>query len=183
MKRCQLGGPYEQGIISAEATLTNLTLESCFIKDVWCANFVNPDIHNCYIGTILGNGVENLEFVNCAGPSDDDILNATFVNCLLLTGDPWKSNINTYVNCTYETVIDGSTYTNCWNVEGGALTLTKSQLKAANYVDADGKVIGPLGGTAPFTLIPSQPYVSSSTLTYTKSTKKLSVNVTVKQGK
>ena len=49
-------------------------------------------------------------------------------------------------------------------------------------VDDDGTVVGPLGGPAPFTLIPSQPYVSSSSVTYNKTTKKLNINVTVKKG-
>ena len=51
-----------------------------------------------------------------------------------------------------------------------------------NYYGNDNTVIGPLGGPAPFTFKPSQPYVASSALNYNATTKKLNVTMTINKG-
>ena len=96
--------------------------------------------------------------------------------------------INTFLNCIYcEDHSDiGSTYTNCWtfdNVTTRPWYWSKDYLSENEYIGNDGTVVGPLGGTAPFTFIPSQPYVSSSSVAYDASSKILNVNITVKKGK
>ena len=174
IKRCQIGDYFK-----SEAKVTNLILEDCYIGNMFCANLDNPDIHNCYFESFHGDGVENLELLNCAGPIIE-LDNCNLINCIIW-GYPWEYT-NTYLNCVYERGNSKTTYSNCW-IESNPNALTKSQLESKGYLGTDNTVVGPLGGPAPFTLIPSQPYVSSSTLTYNKSTKKLNVNVTVKQGK
>ena len=166
------------GDFGASEPVTNLQLEGCFIAYANLENFVNPDIHNCYFIQIQPTP-EETEFTNCTFQEIWGTSNCSFINCIVhfVTGSD-----NTCVNCIYDDYYGGQiTYLNCWNV-GGAAGFTKSQLQSGGYIGNDETVVGPLGGTAPFTLIPSQPYVSSSSLNYNKTTKKLSVNVTVKKG-
>ena len=178
IKRCQFNGGYGGGSFAASATVTNVTLEDCSMGWFSCANLVNPDIHNCFIGTILGEGLENLSFTNCTIGEIRDLANCTFLNCCLGSG----LGINTYVHCVYSTWDTGvSTLTNCWRDEN-CYNMSADQYETAGYLGNDGTVVGPLGGQAPFTLVPSRPYVSSSSIVYNKSTKKLNVNVTVKKG-
>lgn len=173
VKRCQFGSEFR-----ASAQVTNLTLEDCYFGSMHCENLINPDIHNCYFENISSDGVENIELLNCAATIS--MSNCTLINCIIW-GYPWE-DANTYLNCVYEQGNSSSTYSNCWNAEV-PYSLTKAQLLSAGHIGNDDTVVGPLGGSAPFTMIPCQPYVTSSTLNYVKSTKKLNVNVTVKQGK
>ena len=179
IKRCQIGW------ISASAKSANMVLENCFFNGISPANWEEPDIHNCVIGQqIDARETEGFEFTNCML---NDLLgahNCNFVNCTIESLGDWnnRSTHNTYVNCIYRESEENSTYSNCWQNDSPNL-FTKSQLQSGGYIGTDNTVVGPLGGPAPFTLIPSQPYVTSSTLNYVKSTKKLNVNVTVKQGK
>lgn len=172
LKRCQFGN------FVANAKLTNLTLESCYLYSLNCNNFENSDVHNCIIEN-LENSVE-LEFLNCITVDLHFCVNSSFVNCGFCA--LFDSGYCTFVNCLYRDTDVNSTYVNCTYVYESQL-LTKSDMLSNNYLGTDGTVIGPLGGPAPFTLIPSQPYVSASTLNYNKSTKKLTVNVTVNKGK
>ncbi|MBR4729937.1 MAG: hypothetical protein IK075_06700 [Prevotella sp.] len=181
IKRCQIcfhNGWELIGEINASEPVTNLQLEDCYVLYGNFANFVNPDIHNCFFGSI-GNTPEETEFTNCTIQDIWGTSNCSFINCIVHFA---SGSNNTCVNCIHDDAVgDQTTYVNSWHV-GGAAGFTKSQLQSGGYIGNDDTVVGPLGGTAPFTLIPSQPYVSSSTLTYNKTTKKLSVNVTVKKG-
>lgn len=175
IKRCQIGNS-----ISATAKVTNFVLEGCSVGWLYTSNMENADIHNSIIWN-LESGTEETEFTNCQLSGISGTANNSYINCVMES----LPDYNTFVNCLYW---DNTTYpihaglTNCWVVDMWT-RLSKTQLQSGNYLGTDGTVIGPLGGPAPFTLISSQPYVSSSTLTYSKATKKLNVNVTVKQGK
>jgi len=165
------------GGFGSSAQLTNLQLESCIVAHIDLTNFVNPDIHNCYILKIEPSP-EEIEFVNCAIMDIWGTSNCTFINSIVhfATGSD-----NTCINCIYDDAYPNQAYFDSWLV-GGANTMSKSQLEAGGYIGNDGTVVGPLGGTAPFTLVPSQPYISSSNITYNKTTGKLNVNLTVKKG-
>ena len=182
IKRCHImyysGGDGDwRGNFGASAQVTNLQLENCAVGTINLDNFVNPNIHNCYLHNIYYSP-EEIEFVNCNIVSMSSIYNCSFINCILRfwssTGD------NTCVNCINCNSWEEQTWVDSWNDDG--FILTKAQLIEKGYLGNDGTVVGLLGGPAPFTLIPSQPYVSSSSVTYNKTTKKLNVNVTVKKG-
>lgn len=178
VKRCHFG----EDIGGADGiTVTNLTLESLRFRNLACKSFVNPDIHNCYFDVIYGEG-NTLAVRNCSF-SQIEATGFTFLNCIDSDNYMYQ-NANVYKNCIYETdgTGDGCTYSNCYQYTDG-WNLTKSELETNNYLGDDGTVIGPLGGTTPFTLIPAQPYTSSSSVSYNASTKKLNVNITVKKGK
>ena len=177
IKRCQAKTFRCGDWSSAPPSVTNSVFESCFFSEVQGGGLVNPDFHNCYILSLAY--ASELEFLNCVIYENRECNGCTMINCIYS-----PIGYSTHVNSVRR--MDGddinSTYTNCWYDENAQL-LTKEQLTAKGYIGIDGTVVGPLGGPAPFTLIPSQPYVSSSSITYLKSTKKLNVNVTVKQGK
>jgi len=179
VKRCHFGG--DIGVVEDGTTVTNITLESLRFRNLYCGTFVTPDIHNCYFDALNG---QNLALRNCSFSVIGDYSNGfSFLNCI--DGDNYMyQNANVYKNCIYEVdgTGDGSTYTNCHQYTDG-WNLTKEELENAGYLGDDDTVIGPLGGTTPFTLIPSQPYVSASTVTYNATNNKLNVNITVKKGK
>lgn len=177
IKRCHMSW------LSGDATCSNLNLGSCRIGTLYCGFMENPYIYNCYFNDLQVQGntltFNNISFV--------DIYNApgcTFINCI--DGDGYYNEVTggIYINCLYESDLtgNGTTYESCWQYEDG-WNLSKDQLTTAGYIGNDGKVIGPLGGSAPFTLIPSQPYVSSQSVTYDAVENKLNVNITVKKGK
>ena len=176
IKRCQQA---EYSSISATATVTNFTLENCYSTTLDCQNMVNPTVRNCYL--------EGIEYVPEVAQIRNSIIiwiknctNCTFTNC----GYEYLQNSSyiTFVNCLYRNGDGNSSYTNCSQVDRPC-TLTKAQLTENNYLGDDGTVIGTLGGTAPFTLIPSQPSVTTDNITYNSTNKKLNVSLTVKQGK
>lgn len=178
IKRCQL---YTRFSVAEGKTLNNFLLESCMVTNLNCARMVSPTIQNCFISEINANSNEGITITNCmfGGLNNANgwhIINSAFWQ--------YADGSNTFVNCLF---INGreratSTYTDCYMIEGAPQVLTKAELLSNSYLGNDGTVVGPLGGPAPFTLIPSQPYVSSSSVTYNKTTKKLNVNVTVKKG-
>lgn len=179
IKRCQFAGGYGGGFFSASAAVTNLSMEQCCIGCLSGENLVNPDIHNCYIGNTT-DLPEGFELTNCIINNFSYAHNCTLINCGYR--EAYTSSHNTFVNCMYADWGEAnSTYTNCWRDED-LTALSETQIKDLGYIGTDGTAVGTFGGPAPFTLVPSQPYVSSSSVTYNKSTKKLNVNVTVKKG-
>ena len=174
IKRCQ-----SQSYISASASVTNLTLESCFINTINCANMVAPIIRNCYTDKLQGAPTD-ATIVNVMAIWLDGCNNCTFINSGydMLSG----SSFNTFVNCFYQNGDVNSSYTNCVQIENSQ-RVTKAQMTENSWYGNDGKVIGPLGGNYPFTLIPSQPSVKTNSINYDNSKKQLNVNLTIKQGK
>lgn len=182
IKRCQCRMVYYSGdgVLSAEAKVTHLTLENCYIYKVAFSNIEEPNIYNCYFDEI-SDAKEETEFVNCAIMKVWSTSNCSFINCI--ANLEYNSVSNTCTNCIYNEsgAGDHTTFINCKNVNN-AQCLTKAQLQEGGYIGIDDTFIGPFGGEKPFTLIPAQPYVSSSILSYNKTTKKLTVNATVNKG-
>lgn len=176
--------------VSTDVTCNNAELQSCIFDHLYCNLWgegdYRPYIHNCYIRT-LSVQEKLLTFENCSIESTDYASGCNFRNCCLRSD--YNVGANTYYYCVYyEDHSDiGSTYTGCYHRDsygewGG--TLTAEQLVSEGYYQDDGTTVtGHLGGPTPYTLIPSQPYVSASTVTYNATDKKLNVNITVKKGK
>lgn len=180
IRRCQLTGGYAGGEFRANVPISNTTIESCFIKSFLGNNLVNADIHNCYFG-VVSELPEGFELTNCVIGSLNYSYNIQEVNCIEC--GRYESSHNTYVNCAYSNTDSNSSYSDCWyNYDVNTQNWAKEQLESGGYLGVDGTVIGPLGGASPFTLVPSQPYVSSSSIIYDKTTGKLNVNITVKKG-
>ena len=198
IKRCQIGTlrTNVDEVSDESAKPENLTLENCYINTLRMGNIITPNIYNCYF-TYVNLYSQPFSFTNCSIDGTSYSVGCNYINCLLCYES--YNGINTYLNCinARDNSGNGSTYTDCWfydaNADYGAVRPWKwslSYLEEHNYYGndhdpgaTDHKVVGPLGGQAPFTLIPSQPYVSASTVTYDASDKKLNVNITVKKGK
>ena len=188
IKRCQIStlGTNVDEVSDESAKPDSLTLESCYITTLMAGNLVDPLIYNCYF-TNDHLYSQPLNFTNCSIDYTTSSVGCNYINCLLF--QELSYGINTFLNCIdCEDHSDiGSTYTNCWTYYSGDGTRpwywSKDYLSENEYIGNDGNVVGPLGGTAPFTFIPSQPYVSSSSVAYDASSKILNVNITVKKGK
>lgn len=176
IRRCHIeGGLYP---LSSNNMVKDLTLESCYIGSLYGDRLVNPDIHNCFIKTVFK--ADGFTFTNCTiqGVNTASSLNnCYFVNCILNT----SGHYCTYVNCVHYGGYDDSTYTNCWTVSN-PLTLTAEQILAAGYLGVDGSIVGPIGGPAPFTMKPSQPYIEDGNVEYDAANKVLNVSMKVKRG-
>lgn len=187
IKRCQIGTVRTNvdDVSDESAKPKNLLLESCYIHYLRAGNFDSPNIYNCYFTDVYLYS-QPFSFTNCSMANINNSVGCNYINCLLCY--EYSNGINTYLNCIYHSDFssNGSTYTDCvWfdDVTTRPWNWSKSYLTENSYFGDDGTVIGPLGGQAPFTFIPSQPYVSASSVTYDASTKELNVNITVKKGK
>lgn len=178
-KRCQ----FSCERFEATAAVTNLTMESCYIADLFGTNVVSANFYNCYIADLgdiwSGEGQlpEGTGFTNCHFGMLRTLSNCTLTNCIVHRHPNQASSI-TYNNCILCGYYDdpGSMEINgCTHLSNDEVT---NDLIINSYPG-----IGPFYGSTPFTFIPSQPYVESSTLTYDESTMKLNVDVTVKKGK
>ena len=190
IKRCQIRTlrTNVDDVSDESAKPKDMVLESCYIRALRAGNFDTPNIYNCYF-TEVSLYSQPFSFTNCSIDVTYSSVGCNYINCLLLSD--YYTGINTFLNCIYSNDLsyNGSTYTNCWTYSSDwdpytrPWELSKTYLSEHNYIGNDGTVVGPLGGQAPFTFIPSQPYVSASTVAYDASTKKLNVNITVKKGK
>lgn len=194
IKRCQLSPESNVVSFKATASVENLTLESCYIQMLNCDNFVNPDIHNCYIVDFEYDPhvPEGTEFINCAIVYPRYFSNCRMTNCIISEG--MYDGPFTFKNCLCVMSSGSSTYTDCWNsfslfssnnpceLSKAAILAKEEATPGLSIRGTDGTVVGPFGGPAPFTFKPSQPYVAFSALNYNATTKKLNVTMTINKG-
>lgn len=183
IKRCYVEDEFKS--TSIDTKCTDVLIESCYFNIIHCGFLVNPYIYNCRIGTIDAEN-KTFAFENCSIARIEYSTGCTFRNCILY--EQYQSDLNSFYYCVYRTDYSGtgSEYTNCYNKPdysfGGDLTI--EELSSAGYFQDDGTtVVGHLGGIAPYTMLPAQPYVSASSVTYSATNNKLNVNITVKKGK
>ncbi|MBR1556933.1 MAG: hypothetical protein IJ647_04115 [Prevotella sp.] len=178
------------GSFSTSSDISGLTIENCFIRSFDGNNLTSAEIRNSWIGEIL-NLPSGFNVFNCVITGMTNCTNSNYINCVIQN---W-AEYNTYQNCLLSI---GDT-SNCTINNSCALyhygvpqNYTQSQLsdvaeggwaQDANWTWLDDVVPGVFTGSAPFTFLPSQPYVSSSSVAYDASTKKLNVNITVNKGK
>lgn len=188
IKRCQIVTlrTNVDEVSDESAKPENLIIENCYITNLYMGNFVNPNIYNCYF-TNVHLYSQPFSLTNCSIDYTYNSVGCNYINCLLFSDIYY--GVNTFLNCIYcsDYSGNGSTYTSCYEYYSGDGTRpwywSKDYLTTNNYIGNDGTVVGPLGGQAPFTFIPSLPYVSSSSVSYDSSTGKLNVNITVNKGK
>ena len=174
IRRCQFSNQFR-----ATANVTNLVFEQNFASWFYCDNLITPTIRDCWFNNM--NNAVGLEFTNCMIGGGYDFNNCHFINCICLE----KRENNTFTYClTRDQTGTGNTFDEHCKIpeDWFFYRKTKAQFLEANYLGNDGTVIGPLGGPAPFTFKPSQPYVASSALNYNATTKKLNVTMTINKG-
>lgn len=147
---------------------------------IYIAGYVNSgqEYLNCNIMGIRDNYVG--KYTNCIIQSCytssyryEPIINSFFKNCLFMDNDfSDLSSSSSAINCWYDTSLKITSNTfNC--------SLGKYELEENGYIGTDGTVVGIEGGSAPFTLEPSVPKVTNSTVAYDAANKLLKVNLTV----
>lgn len=176
---------------TAANNIEDVLVDRCFISDCIrgfkSAAIVNSKIYyayddcgheyfNCNIQSISGRDLSG-KFTNCifGGGTSYYISNSFFSNCLFKDGYSLESS---------------SSAKNCWVDNGFILSYTthdcsfgKYDLEDKGYIGTDGTVVGIEGGSAPFTLEPSVPKVTNSTVAYDAANKLLKVNLTVTTNK
>ncbi len=171
---------YIQGMTVVNTKLYNIKANSGATSNT---TFVNCNIWAIYAayfsGTII-NSIINKSLTNYGGYSSSDA-------CLLST-----ILLNTLINTTSNLVSVGSSSVtqNCYFFNNNdyfdrlissscECTFPASLIQSNGYLGTDGTVVGIYGGDTPYTLVPSVPTVTDSSLNLDLDNKTLNVNLTV----
>lgn len=172
--------------------IEDVLVDRCFVSDCISgfksATIVNSKIY--YIRT----GNDGHEYLNCnIYWAQGDEISGKYTNCIL-----YYLNSGSYSNTVFDKCLLGrdisvastSSAKDCWlntdfNIDYETLNCSfgKYDLEDKGYIGTDGTVVGIEGGSAPFTLEPSVPKVTNSTVAYDAANKLLKVNLTVTTNK
>lgn len=150
--RCyQFGNSYYNYCFNISANTKNMRIVNSIIHacNGSASNVGDVVFNNCKIESIYSTTIAT--FINCVVSRNSSYDNGCYFSYCLLSS---SSNTIIESNCTYGTSTEG--------VYGN-----------------DGTVVGHLGGTTPYTLIPSVPTVTSYNLNVNTTTKRLNVNISV----
>ena len=192
------------GAITVKSDMTNFLIKMVKTTDLQFANQLNTNalVDRCYLDKftitstmtdfyVRNTFITNLtstslkfnkcNFINCRIQGDWNNAAGRFINCEL-TGDHTsiKSSILSY-SLVYSRFIgvDASTYQEKGNVNDNDGWLSVEDRKNNRYLGNDNTVVGLEGGNTPYTLSPSGPKETSSTVKVSDSDKKLNVSITV----
>ena len=193
------------GPVSVKSDMTNFLIKMVKTTDLQFANNLNTPnalVDRCYLDKftitstmtdfyVRNTFITNLtstslkfnkcNFINCRIQGDWNNAAGRFINCEL-TGDHTsiKSSILSY-SLVYSRFIgvDASTYQEKGNVNDNDGWLSVEDRKNNRYLGNDNTVVGLEGGNTPYTLSPSGPKETSSTVKVSDSDKKLNVSITV----
>lgn len=138
-----------------------LEMERCHCWGVWYnSDLKNLIANNCLIqDNFWGEGLQSATFNNCRIEiSGLEVENATFNNSILYLRDA-DENPSTFTACTFNNCLmnadnlvldEGSTKTDCYDLDKDTYSSEKDYLTANKYFGNDGTVVGELGGTNPY---------------------------------
>lgn len=171
-----------------EDVLVDRCFVSDFIRGFKSATIVNSKIH------YITSGNDGHEYLNCnIYWTIGDAISGKYTNCIL-----YYLSSGSYSNTVFDKCLLGgnisvastSSVKDCWfnsnlNIDSETLNCSfgKYDLEDKGYIGTDGTVVGIEGGSAPFTLEPSVPKVTNSTVAYDAANKLLKVNLTVTTNK
>ena len=196
------------GAVSVASDMTNFLIKMVKTTDLQFANNLNTPnalvdrcylnkftitsamtdfyVRNSYIWNLTSTSLKfnKCNFINCCIQGNWNKAAGRFINCeLRRTGDDFltiKSSILSY-SLVYSRFIgvDPSTYQEkvYFNDNNGWLSVDDRLNKG--YICKDGTVVGVEGGKTPYSLTPSGPKETSSTVKVSDSEKKLNVSITV----
>ena len=145
-------------------TVGSLEMDRCRIWGIWYNSGLKKIVANNsqFFWSLYSSGendaVESAKFTNCYfGMGQLNITNATFNNCILrYTGDSQF----TIAGCTFNKCLmnngdvwvmgEGSSKTDCYDLDGDTFSNDKDYLTTNNYLGSDGTVVGEYGGTNPY---------------------------------
>ena len=194
------------GAITVKSDMTNFLIKMVKTTDLQFANQLNTNalvdrcyldkftitsamtdfyVRNSYIWYLTSTSLKfnKCNFINCRIHGDWNKAAGRFINCeLRRTGDNTsiKSSILSYslVYSDFNSV-DHSTYQEKVYFDDTSAWLSVDNRLNKGYICKDGTVVGVEGGKTPYSLTPSGPKETSSTVKVSDSEKKLNVSINV----
>ena len=145
-------------------TVGSLEMDRCRIWGIWYNSGLKKIVANNskIFWNLYSSGendaVESAKFTNCYFELGQlNITNATFNNCILRYDSDSQFTI---AGCTFNKCLmnnedvwvmgEGSSKTDCYDLDGDTFSNDKDYLTTNNYLGSDGTVVGEYGGTNPF---------------------------------
>ena len=145
-------------------TVGSLEMDRCLIWGIWYNSGLKKIVANNsqFFWSLYSSGendaVESAKFTNCYFEMEQlNITNATFNNCILRYNSDSQFTIT---GCTFNKCLmnnedvwvmgEGSSKTDCYDLDGDTFSNDKDYLTTNNYLGSDGTVVGEYGGTNPF---------------------------------
>ena len=194
------------GAITVKSDMTNFLIKMVKTTDLQFANQLNTNalvdrcyldkftitsamtdfyVRNSYIWNLTSTSLKfnKCNFINCRIKGDWNKAAGRFINCeLRRTGDNTsiKSSILSYsLVYSYYNSVDPSTYQEKVYFDDTSAWLSVDDRLNKGYICKDGTVVGVEGGKTPYSLTPSGPKETSSTVKVSDSEKKLNVSINV----
>ena len=165
---------------------TNALVDRCYLdKFTITSAMTDFYVRNTYIGNLTSTSLKfnKCNFINCRIQGDWNKAAGRFINCeLRSTGDNTsiKSSILSYsLVYSYFNSVNASTYQEKVYFDSNDNWLSVDDRLNKGYICKDGTVVGVEGGKTPYSLTPSGPKETSSTVKVSDSEKKLNVSITV----
>ena len=195
------------GAVSVASDMTNFLIKMVKTTDLQFTNQLNTNalvdrchldkftitsamtdfyVRNSYILNLTSTSLKfnKCNFINCCIKGDWNKAAGRFINCeLSRIGNDYltiKSSILSY-SLVYSRFIgvDASTYQEKVYFDDNNGWLSVDDRRNKGYICKDGSVVGVEGGKTPYSLTPSGPKETSSTVKVSDSEKKLNVSITV----
>ena len=166
---------------------TNALVDRCYLdKFTITSTMTDFYVRNSYIRNLTSSDLKynKCNFINCRLWGNWDVAAGRFINCEMSMPDNTyrtiKSSILSYTLVKTPFVgVDSSTFEENTHYYNGEDWLTVDDRLNKGYICKDGTVVGVEGGKTPYTLMPSGPKETSSTVKVSDSEKKLNVSITV----
>lgn len=165
----------------------NALVDRCYLdKFTITSAMTDFYVRNSFIWNLTSTSLKfnKCNFINCHIRGDWNKAAGRFINCeLLRIGNDYlkiKSSILSYTLVySYFIGVDPSTYQEKVYYDANSAWLSVVDRLNKGYICKDGSVVGVDGGKTPYTLTPSGPKETSSTVKVSDSEKKLNVSITV----
>ena len=166
---------------------TNALVDRCYLdKFTITSAMTDFYVRNSYIWNLTSTSLKfnKCNFINCRIQGDWNKAAGRFINCeLLRTGNDYltiKSSILSYsLVYSYFIGVDPSSYQEKVYFDANGDWFSVDDRLNKGYICKDGTVVGVEGGKTPYSLTPSGPKETSSTVKVSDSEKKLNVSITV----
>ena len=165
---------------------TNALVDRCYLdKFTITSTMTDFYVRNSYIWNLTSTSLKfnKCNFINCRIQGDWNKAAGRFINCeLRRTGDytSIKSSILSYsLVYSYFNSVHPSSYQEKVYFDSNDNWLSVDDRLNKGYICKDGTVVGVEGGKTPYSLTPSGPKETSSTVKVSDSEKKLNVSITV----
>lgn len=175
-------------LFANELNTPNALVDRCYLdKFTITSTMTDFYVRNSYIRNLTSSDLKynKCNFINCRLWGNWDVAAGRFINCEMsipddLTYSTIKSSILSYTLVKTPFVgVDSSTYEENTHYYNGEDWLTVDSKNNKGYFGKDKTVVGVEGGKTPYSLTPSGPKETSSTVKVSDSEKKLNVSINV----